>query len=84
MESDGEASTADSSGRFSRISEIWCVLQPLATCRLLSCLGARDIAAFAASSFDNHEAIQIALVFLALQVLGSFLKLARSPVHGGQ
>lgn len=84
MDSDDEASTADSSGRFSRVSEVWCILQPSATCHLLSGLGAREIADFAASSFDNHEAIQIALVFLALQVLGSFLKFARSPLHGGR
>ena len=82
MESDDEASTADSSGRFSRVSDIWCVLQPLAACHLLSFLGPSETADFAACCFDHHEHIQIALIFLALQVLASFLQLARLPIHG--
>lgn len=78
------ASTASSSGRVSRVSEIWCILHPCTACRLLSFLTPPEVSDFASCCLDHLDHVQLSLVFLALQVLASFLQLCRRLDHAGR
>ena len=60
------------------MSELWCVLDPATSLALLPFLGPGDLAAFLATDYSNNEHLYIAVLHLALIIIGeSFAYLRR-------
>ena len=65
------------SSEVSLVDELWCVLDPRASCLLLACLSPSSIGALNSCCADHREQFEIALFWLALHVLASFCNLIR-------
>ena len=69
---DDASTSASSPGGSSTVSELWCVLDPATSLALLPFLGPGDLAAFLATDYSDNEHLYIALLHLALIILGEF------------
>ena len=75
---DDASTSASSPGGSSTVSELWCVLDPATSLALLPFLGPGDLAAFLATDYSNNEHLYIAVLHLALIIIGeSFAYLRR-------
>ena len=69
---DDASTSASSPGGSSTVSELWCVLDPATSLALLPFLCPGDLAAFLATDYSNSEHLYIAVLHLALTIIGEF------------